>query len=261
MQSLILYKKLKGELKTKHFKKIFTCIIVIIINFVFIQTDLQSQDDSIAKEDTSACDSNTISKAIPAKLLLVQKDTSSCDSNAIRIPKLKKIKKEKVKEKYFFSSLSLGVSKGKSEYMNRDFGSFKISLGYWSKSIIFPLSLSAMYSEEIEETPGKPTIYQADVGLSAFLPLGEHYPFLVFELGGGVSFGNVRITNDSIINQKIEKIESTENFTSPYFSVSGELMFAGIGEDFSIGVMGGYSWNTKRSMLSLMFVIHYVKPF
>jgi hypothetical protein len=245
----------------KHFQNIFTCLIALMINFVLIQTDLQSQDDSIAKEDTSASDANTISKSIPAKLLLVQKDSSLCDSNIVRKPKLKKIKKEKVNEKYFFSSLSLGVSKGKSEYINRDFGSYKISVGYWSKSIIFPLSLSAMYSEEIEETSGKPTIYQADIGLSAFLPWGEHYPFLVFELGGGVSFGNVRIINDSIINQKIEKIESTENFTSPYFSVSGELTFAGIGEDFSIGVMGGYSWNTKRSMFSLMLVVHYVRPF
>jgi len=245
----------------KYLQKILIYLVTLLISYLLVQTDLLSQDDSIAKEDTSACDSNTISKAIPAKLLLVQKDSSLCDSNIVRKPKLKKLKKEKVKEKYFFSSLSLGVSKGKSEYMDRDLGSFKISVGYWSKSIIFPLSLTAMYSEEIEETSGKPTIYQADVGLSAFLPLGEHYPFLVFELGGGVSFGNVRIINDSIINQKIEKIESTENFIGPYFSASGELLFAGIGEDFSIGVMGGYSWNTKRSMFSLMLVVHYVRPF
>ena len=250
----------------KHSRKILIYLVTLLTSYLLVQTDLLSQDDSLTKTNATICDSNEVNKAIEARIFMVQKYTSECDSNTISKQKFKNINGKKVKNKttgdsYWWFRFSLGYSKGTSKYMNRDFGSFKISVGYWSKSILFPLSLSTTYSEETEETSGKPAIYQADVGLSAFIPWGEHYPFLVFELGGGVAFGNVRIINESIINQKIEKIESTENFTSPYFSASVELLFAGIGDDFSLGIMAGYSWNTKRTMTSFMLVVHYVRPF
>ena len=113
-------------------------------------------------------------------------------------------------------------------------------------------------SKEIME---EPAMYQADVGVSVWLPWGEHFPFLALELGGGLSIGNVRVVNDSIINQKFEKVESTENLRGLYYSVSAELLFAGIGDDFLLGFMCSYTKNSKRAMTSFTLVVHYAKLF
>ena len=77
----------------KHFRKALIYLVTVLTSYLLAQTVLQSQDDSIVKNDTSLCDSNEICKSIPAKLLLVQKDSSSCDSDETSKPKLKKIKK------------------------------------------------------------------------------------------------------------------------------------------------------------------------
>ena len=239
----------------KHLQKILIYLVTLLTSYLLVQTDLLSQDDSLFQKDTTTCDSTEINKVIETRISLIQKDTSECNSNIYNKPKLKKNKKD-IKG-FFFSSLSLGGSRGKSEYLESNFVSLRITAGYADESFPIPLSLSAMYSKDIIEK----SIYQTDVGLSLFLPWGEHFPFFALELGGGLTFGNVLIANDTIINQQIGKIESTEKLKGWYFSVSGELFFAGIGDDFALGFMCSYTKNSKRTLTSFMLVIHYARPF
>ena len=227
----------------KHFQKILLYLIILFTSHILAQTDLFSQDDSLTKMYATISDSNEVNKAIEARIFLVQKDTSKCDSNINHKTQPKKIKKD-IKG-FFFSSFSLGGSKGEYYDMKSNFASLRITAGYADESFPIPLGLSVMYSEDIVETP---TTHQTDVGLSVFLPWGEHYPFFALELGGGITFGNVRIARDTIIDQKIGKIESTEKLKGWYFSVSGELLFVGIGDDFALGVMCSYT-------------VHFAKPF
>jgi hypothetical protein len=229
-------------------------MVTLLTSYLLIQTELLSQYDSLYKKDTITRDSTEISNAIETRISLVQKDTSVCDSNINHKPQLKKTKKD-IKG-FFFSSFSLGGSRGKSYDMNSNFATFRINAGYADESFPIPLGLSAMYSKDIIEK----SIYQTDVGLSLFLPIGEHFPFFALGLGGGLTFGNVRIVNDSIINQKTEKIERIDKLKGWYYLVSGEMLFVGIG-DFALGLMCSYTKNSKRSMTSIMLVVHYARPF
>lgn len=242
----------------KHFTKILFILVTLLTGCLLVQTDLYSQDTCLPAKESYSIYTTENSKGFDASISFARKDTSKRDSNTNQKKQIKKTKKSKDFGGFFFSSLGLGGSIGSTDYMQGNFTSLRMTAGYWSKSFPIPLSFSAAYSKEIME---EPAMYQADVGVSVWLPWGEHFPFLALELGGGVAFGNVRIINESIINQKIDKIESTENFTSPYFSASVELLFTGIGDDFLLGFMCSYTKNSKRAMTSFALVVHYAKLF
>ena len=129
----------------KHFTKILFILVTLLTGCLLVQTDLYSQDTCLPAKDITTNDSNEIDKALEASILLDQKDTSKSDSNTNQKKQIKKTKKSKDFGGFFFSSLGLGGSIGKTDYMQGNFTSLKMTLGYCGESFPIPLSFSAVY--------------------------------------------------------------------------------------------------------------------